>query len=148
MIRGFVPTDFDPPITFVAENFRLEPLGPQHNDRDHAAWMSSIDHIQATPGFEAADWPAPMTLEANRADLEGHARDFANREGFTYSILDGDDVIGCVYIYPDPGGEHDALVTSWVCENRSEMDVIVWSRLSAWLAAKWPFVDPRYAARK
>lgn len=44
-----------------------------------------------------------MTLEGNRADLERHARDFAARSGFTYTVLDPSDrsVIGCVYIYPD-----------------------------------------------
>ena len=41
-----------------------------------------------------------MSLEENLADLERHARDFADRTGFTYSVLDGDDVIGCVYVYP------------------------------------------------
>jgi hypothetical protein len=109
--------------------------------------MSSIDHIMSTPGFELSDWPAPMSLESNRADLERHAADFIKRDGFTYSILDGDDVIGCVYIYPSPHGEHDALVTSWVRESRSEMDPIVWRAVSAWLESRWPFRDPRYEPR-
>jgi hypothetical protein len=34
---------------------RLEPLGPQHNQSDHAAWMSSIEHIRSTPGYPTAD---------------------------------------------------------------------------------------------
>jgi hypothetical protein len=44
-----------------------------------------------------------MTPEENRADLERHARDFAARSGFTYTVLDPSDrdVIGCVCIYPD-----------------------------------------------
>ena len=44
---------------------------------DHAAWMSSIDHIRSTPGFdeqEEPDWPVAMTLEANLEDLVRHAR--------------------------------------------------------------------------
>lgn len=43
---GFVPVGFDPPTTLAADQFRLEPLGPQHNQADHAAWMSSIEHIR------------------------------------------------------------------------------------------------------
>jgi hypothetical protein len=39
-----------------------------------------------------------MTLAENHDDLERHAHDFRERSGFTYSILDGDEVIGCVYI--------------------------------------------------
>ena len=46
----------------VTTMFRLEPLGPEHNDRDYEAWMSSIDHIHATPGMEHRDWPTPMSL--------------------------------------------------------------------------------------
>lgn len=73
----------------------LEPLGPQHNERDYEAWGSSIDHIRSTPGLADWDWPTPMSLEQNLGDLEGHARDFRKRTGFTYSILDADEVIGC-----------------------------------------------------
>jgi hypothetical protein len=36
----FVPVGFDPPTSLVTDQFRLEPLGPQHNQADHAAWMS------------------------------------------------------------------------------------------------------------
>ena len=46
-----------------------------------------------------------MTLEENLDDLERHARDFADRTGFTYTVLDPATraVMGCVYIYPDTG---------------------------------------------
>ena len=50
--RAFVPDGFAVPRELVTEEFRLEPLGPQHNEGDYEAWMSSIDHIRATPGFE------------------------------------------------------------------------------------------------
>ncbi len=143
----FVPSDFDVPRAFAGPGFRLEPLGAEHNERDHAAWMSSVDHIKATPGFEDWDWPEPMSLEENLADLVMHADDFANRAGFTYSILDGDDVIGCVYIYPTKDPDHDAGVKSWVTASRADMDVVVWRVLSAWLAETWPFENPKYAAR-
>jgi hypothetical protein len=45
-----------------------------------------------------------MSLDDNLRDLQEHARDFAGRHGFTYTVRSagtGDgDVIGCVYIYP------------------------------------------------
>ena len=47
----FVPDGFEPPTSLVTADFRLEPLGPQHNDEDLAAWTSSIEHIRATPGY-------------------------------------------------------------------------------------------------
>jgi hypothetical protein len=48
-VSGFVPDGFDPPMAMATEQFALEPLGPQHNDSDHEAWTSSMDHIHATP---------------------------------------------------------------------------------------------------
>ena len=148
MAELFVPVDFTVPVSFAPPRFRLEPLGPEHNERDHDAWMSSIDHIQATPGFgPQRRWPQPMDLEANLSDLVGHENDFENREGFTYSILDGDDVIGCVYIYPSKDPGHDAAVSSWVRESRAEMDVVVYRSLTQWLGEAWPFKNPNYASR-
>ena len=105
-----------------------------------------MDHIHATPG-DWRDWPHPMTVEENLGDLEGHAKEFREREAFTYSVLDGDEVIGCLYIYPDDDGATDAYVSSWVTESRSEMDVVVWKAVSDWLAKDWPFRDFRYAPR-
>jgi hypothetical protein len=144
----FVPDDFPVPMEFAGTGYRLEPLGPEHNERDHAAWMSSIDHIRATPGFATSEWPEPMSLEANRADLVRHASDFAERAGFTYSILDGDEVIGCLYIYPPCDGDGDALVRSWVTKDRAEMDAVVRREVSVWLADRWPFRAPVYASRE
>lgn len=143
----FVPADFAVPASLDGPGFRLEPLGVGHNKRDHEAWMSSIDHIRATPGFELSDWPRPMSLDDNEADLERHAADFEARAGFTYSVMVGDEVIGCVYIYPssDPGYEAD--VRSWVCRDRAEVDAVLWKAVSAWLAASWPFNAVDYAAR-
>lgn len=142
-----VPDDFQVPDSFEGPGFRLEPLGPEHNDRDHAAWMSSIDHIRSTPGFGDASWPEPMSSERNLEDLVGHARDFDQRRGFTYSILDGDDVIGCLYIYGSRHEGHDAEVRSWVRQSRAEMDEVVWRAISDWIEAEWPFSNPSYAPR-
>jgi hypothetical protein len=147
MQKSFVPDSFIVPERFEGEGFHLEPLGPEHNERDHEAWMSSIEHIRATPGLEDWDWPTPMSLEQNLADLEGHARDFRQRVGFTYSILDGEDVIGCVYIYPPRVEGMDASVRSWVRASRAELDAAIWLSISTWLTTVWPFRDLDYAPR-
>jgi hypothetical protein len=147
MSKTFVPEDFEPSLSLAGDGFRLEPLGPEHNERDHVAWMSSIDHIRATPGFEDTKWPTLMSLADNLADLEEHARDFRERRGFTYSVLDGDEVIGCVYIYPSRSEGHDATVRSWVRESRAEMDIPLWRAVSSWLGRDWPFTDLEYAPR-
>ena len=141
---------FVPPRRLVAERFRLEPLAPEHNERDYAAWSSSIEHIRATPGFEDGRWPVPMTLAENLADLERHARDFERREGFTYTVLDEDEdeVVGCLYIYPAGDSVHDADVRSWVRASRAELDEPLWRAVADWLSGDaWPFRQPLYAAR-
>jgi hypothetical protein len=88
-----------------------------------------------------------MTLEENMEDMEMHAREFSDREAFTYSVLDGPEVIGCLYIYPDRKGPANAVVRSWVTESRAEMDEIVWRSVSEWLRDFWPFDSFRYAER-
>ncbi len=139
----FVPPGFEPPRELVTERFRLEPLGPQHNESDHAAWTSSIEHIRATPGYPDGRWPplGGMTLEENRADLERHAADFAARKGFTYTVLDpvSGDVIGCVYLYPSRSPEYEVEVQSWVRADRAELDGPLADAVAAWLAAEWPW---------
>jgi len=149
---GFVPDDFEVPRALVCEEFRLEPLGPEHNEGDYRAWTSSISHIRATPGFEGRSWPAEMTLAENLGDLERHAADFAGRSGFTYTVqaAGSEEIIGCVYIYPDAAGVSGATgadVRSWVSADHAALDVTLYQAVSAWLRSDWPFTAVRYAPR-
>ena len=149
MATSFVPDGFDPPTRFDGDGFWLEPLGPEHNEADHAAWTSSIEHIRATPGFPQGDWPHEMPLAANLEDLVEHAEDFSGRRGFTYTVRsqsDGD-VIGCVYIYPDVDGGTEAHVSSWVRASHADLDAPLADAVTGWLARDWPFGHVRYAAR-
>jgi hypothetical protein len=149
LTEPFVPPGFEVPRGLETPEFRLEPLGPEHNERDYEAWTSSVEHISATPGFDGSSWPHEMSLAENRGDLERHAEDFANRTGFTYTVLDPetDDVVGCVYIYPSRDVRHDVRVRSWVRATRAGLDEPLWRAVSDWLAADWPFERVDYAAR-
>ena len=149
MESAFVPPEFVVPTVLETERFRLEPLGPQHNEPDYDAWSSSVEHIRSTPGWERSSWPDDRDLEANLRDLERHARDFQDRTGFTYTVLDPatGDVIGCVYIYPDKQGTADAKVLSWVRASRAELDAELWRAVTEWLAETWPFERVAYAER-
>ena len=151
----FVPDGFTVPDGLTAREFRLAPLGPQHNESDYAAWTASVDHIRATPGFDGRSWPHEMSPDDNLRDLEQHARDFAARRGFTYTVLGADagDVIGCVYIYPpsghEPGGAgaRHADVRSWVRADHATLDLVLHDVVLAWLERDWPFESVDYAAR-
>jgi hypothetical protein len=151
--HSFVPADFIVPGGLTAGEFRLEPLGPQHNAADYAAWHGSMDHIRATPGFAGHDWPCEMSLADNLGDLQRHAQDFAGRRGFTYTLLgpaDGD-VIGCVYIYPPrgdgPAAAGQAAVRSWVRADHAGLDPVLYQAVLAWLDDGWPFGSVDYAPR-
>jgi hypothetical protein len=85
-----------------------------------------------------------MSLEQNLDDLERHARDFAERTGFAYSVLDGDEVVGCVYVYPARDDAHDVHVRSWVRASRAELDLPLRRAVAAWLQQEWPYERPLY----
>ncbi|WP_282794898.1 N-acetyltransferase [Streptomyces sp. CC224B] len=144
----FVPDDFTVPLGLVGDGFRLEPLGPRHNEADHAAWTSSIAYIRSTADFRERSWPSVegMSLADNLRDLEEHAADFAARRGFTYTVLSEaeGDVVGCLYIYPGHDEPQVAVVRSWVRADRRELDGVVRTAVAAWLEAEWPFAVVRY----
>jgi hypothetical protein len=143
-----VPDDFVVPTEFRSASFRLEPLGPDHNARDHQAWMSSIAHLQTTPGFADRGWPPDggFSAEQNLDDLVMHADEFDRRVAFAYSVLrpDSDEVIGCVYI--DPGDrDGNASIRSWVRADVAELDVPLRKAVRDWLTESWSFNDIEYA---
>jgi len=147
MADAFVPDDYVVPRSLAGAGFRLEPLGPRHNEADHRAWTSSIEHIRATPGFSTWRWPPAegMSLDDNLRDLHKHADDFERRVGFTYTVLDDADVvIGCVYIYPSRAHPEITEVRSWVTAGRAELDSALHAAVDGWLADDWPFTDVRY----
>lgn len=150
-VHPFVPADFVVPRTLDTGEFRLVPLGPEHNEQDHAAWTSSIEHIRNTPGF-GGHWPPVKGagLADNLRDLRQHARDFADRSGFTFTVLDAESetgtgaVIGCVYVYPDRDDPRVTDVRSWVSAERSWLDGRVADAVGGWLERSWPFDTVSY----
>jgi hypothetical protein len=143
---AFIPAGFQATTRFEVGSFRLEPLGAQHNDRDYAAWMSSIDYIRSQPGFPDGRWPREMSLAENLSDLERHAEDFAVGRGFTYTVLDSNAaVVGCLYIYPANDGVHDTRVQSWLRESEAGYDEAFRQAVAEWLVSDaWPFKRPLY----
>ncbi|MEU0498457.1 hypothetical protein [Mycobacterium sp. NPDC006124] len=143
-----VPDDFEVPRVLQSARFRLEPLGPQHNAVDLSAWTSSIEHIQATPGFQGWGWPPDggLSAEANLVDLVRHADEFERRVAFAYTVLrpDDDDVIGCLYLDPGPRAGSVA-VRSWVRVDEADLDPVLRGVVRQWLTDVWPFDDVVYA---
>jgi RimJ/RimL family protein N-acetyltransferase len=146
-LRPLLPGDFTAPESLDSGGFRLELLGPRHNEADHAAWMSSIEHIHATPGFDRG-WPPSggMTLAENLADLRSHAERSARLDDFAYSVLDAatGEIIGCVYLKPARAAAGEAEVSSWVSAAHAERDAPLTEVVGAWLMDSWPFELAHY----
>lgn len=141
------------PIGLRTTRFILEPLGPQHNDADYLAWSNSIEHIRATPGFRADqwagdEWPYPMSLTDNLADLTQHAEEFTRCEAFAYTVLDSNDgdVIGCVYV--DPDDRADARCRLWVRSDVAHLDDELETVIREWLnGPDWGFTSVTFPGR-
>lgn len=143
MAEELVPDGFDVPTLLSTDEFQLVPLEETHNDGDYEAWMSSIPHIQSTPGFVGWGWPPSegMSLEDNLTSVRRHAQHFAARVGFTYAVLETATgrVIGCVYIYPVADRRSDCELRSWVRADRRHLDVPLHDAVLEWLRMRWPF---------
>jgi len=145
-----VPSDFVLPDPIETDQFRLALLGPEHNESDYAAWTSSMDFIRSLPGWEAASWPEPMTIEANLRDCTSHRARSRSGSDFAYTVLlpDRDDVVGCVYFKPTRPPRSGAVeVRSWVTAEHSGLDKPLYDAVAAWLAKEWPWSMVEYAPR-
>lgn len=130
--------------------FVLEPLTTRHNEADHAAWTSSIDHIRRTPGFADRHWPAAAcTVEENAASIAKHEEHAKLRVGFTYAVIEraSGELIGSVYLYPPRRDGFDVDVRSWVREDKANLDKPLYAAVVSWLGEQWPFSRPDYAER-
>ncbi len=133
---------FTPPVPLKTDRLRLEPLDPEHAQLDHAALMSSREHLRKT--LHWGDWPtADMTVAANRADLERHKAEFDRREAYAYTVLslDGTRCVGCVYLKPlGQSKPRAAMVAYWVVADElpNDLDHHLVEALLEWLGKEWP----------
>ncbi len=149
-VKPFVPASFVVPDELETDQFRLRPLTVADVEKDYEAVVESRELLQA---LFRGSWPREgFTLEENLRDLEGHERDFALRQGFTYTMvsLDEERVLGCVYIYPVESEDVDAQVTLWVrqSERANGLDGVLLQTVRHWVSDEWPFERVTYPNRE
>lgn len=148
------------------DDFVLRPILASDAERDHAAVMETRDELRL---WEQTSWPEDdFTVEANRADLEDLERRHSERRAFTYTVLDpdGDEALGCVYIFPidatfltkadvtavgdDRWENLDAVVYFWVRPSRAAagMDRDLLAALRAWFSGEWGFERTGYVTNE
>jgi hypothetical protein len=147
---AFVPTDFEVPTRIEGEGFVLVPLGPDLAQIDYAAYMSSIEHLQAT-FTRSTGWPrAELDADDAMADMLTEQGRFERRESFAYAVLtpDGTRERGCVYVQPGVG-EYDAVVRLWVtkAEYDAGFDAELYAWAQDWVAREWPFSKVAWPGR-
>ena len=79
----FVPAEFNVPVTYVGNGYKLVPLGPDLVKIDYDAYMSSIEHLQKQLGGK---WPhAGLTMEDAMKDMQQEKNSiYANRSPTAY----------------------------------------------------------------
>jgi len=153
----FQTMSFAAPERLTTGDFVLRPIRAADAELDYAAVMESRDFLR---GWEQTGWPEDdFTVAANREDLEMLERRHANREAFTYTVLNPSqtECLGCVYLMPtdarslsraqitpvgnDRWDEYDAAVYLWVRKSQmpAETDRALLDALRAWLAQEWTF---------
>jgi hypothetical protein len=81
-VAAFVPPDFEVPLGIETSEFVLEPLGPEHNDRDFNAWASPMEHVAATPGFPWGAAPDDAVLPLESGAPQGGVAERGPDSGF------------------------------------------------------------------
>jgi len=149
----FVPGTYAPPRTRRFAHFTLEVLSPHFAAQDYAAVTISADAIRHTFG-PTNGWPAPdISFAENLADLERHAREFADRVAFAYALVspDGERYLGCLYIRPTQSKQtaFDAAAFFWLSTlaDRGDLAERVLADVQAWLKASWPFRAVAFSGR-
>jgi hypothetical protein len=89
-----------------------------------------------------------MTYEEDRIDLLRHEKEIAAHQSFNYALLDEEEtaILGCVYIDPpERTGSDGEVVSWWVVDDLvgSEVERALDAPVPQWIAADWPFQQPR-----
>jgi hypothetical protein len=139
----------------------LEPLKPQHGERDYAAVMESREQLRLWSG---SSWPADdFTLQNNLKDLQWHWREHQERAAFTFTILNPtrEICLGCVYLRPlaelapvNPAeltnvSADVTLVRFWIRTSKvnSDLERQLLDQLLRWLEDEWVFARVLYETR-
>ena len=149
---AWLPTDFTAPRSAqVDAAHHLRPIHPDDTELDMIAVMGSQARLWSIYGAAWGWPPATMTAEEDRADLARHADEMTRNESFNYALFDADEtaLLGCVYIDPPERPGADADLSWWVIDDlvgglvERALDRFV----PEWIAAAWPFEQPRYVGR-
>jgi hypothetical protein len=127
-------------------DFRLTMLTVDDLEEDMAAIEESAP---ALDGMFGSNWPRGLTLEADRADLERHHREFIARQAFAWVIRDhAGAYIGCAYLTPRKDRLGAAEAAHWMRANAAGRGPAFAARYHEWLRGPdWPAMELAIVSR-
>ncbi len=149
---AWLPTEFTHPTwVLVGDGYHLRPITAADVDLDYPAVMGSQPRLWLTFG-QAWGWPpASMTYQQDVEDLVRHEAEIAAHQSFNYALFDDAEtaLLGCVYIDPPEKQGADAEISWWVADAQAGtgLERAVDALVPQWIAAAWPFTQPRYVGR-
>jgi hypothetical protein len=150
---NWLPDDFVHPVLVPVPgtDLHLRPIAEADTPLDYPAVMGSRERLWEIFG-PAWAWPREtMTYEEDRVDLLRHEKEIAAHQSFNYALLDAQEtaILGCVYIDPPERAGSDGEVSWWVVDELVDSDVerALDALVPQWIAAAWPFQQPRYLGR-
>lgn len=149
MKKNFVPKNFNIPLKFRTDKYKLEVLTPKVGEIDYDAVMSSKERLRSVFA-RCTEWPKDkMTLKENINDLRRHEQEFLDRKAFAYTVLNltGDYCIGCVYIEPSSKINFDCEVYLWVRNSEIKFDPDLYQNIKSWIKTEWPFKNAAFPGR-
>ena len=148
--------DVTPPEELRTDEYVLRPILVADAELDYEAVMESREALRL---WEQSTWPEDdFTVDANRKDMEKLERRRAQRESFTYTVMDPTETtcLGCVYVFPtdaplytrttvtalddDRWSDFDVVTSFWVRTSRlaDGLDQRLLDALARWLDDEWP----------
>ena len=150
---SWLPDDFVHPVHVPVPGtaLHLRPIREADTALDYPAVMGSRERLWEIFG-PAWAWPRrPMTLEQDRLDLRRHEKEIAAHQSFNYALLDEREtaVLGCVYIDPPERSRRRrrGLLVGGGRPRRQRGGACARPLVPQWIAADWPFRQPRYLGR-
>lgn len=153
MLVSWLPEDFVHPVHVPVPDtgLHLRPIREADTALDYPAVMGSQKRLWEIFG-PAWGWPEDtMTYDEDRVDLLRHEREIAAHQSFNYALFNKDEtaLLGCVYIDPPERVGSDGEVSWWVVDELvgGDMERALDALVPQWIAADWPFRQPRYLGR-
>lgn len=151
---SWLPDDFVHPVLvpLPGGGHHLRPIRETDTPLDYPAVMGSRERLWTIYG-PAWGWPAAtMTYEADQADLLRHEKEIAAHQSFNYALFDAAEtaLLGCVYIDPPERAGADGEISWWVVDELvgSKVEQALDALVPQWIAADWPFEQPRFLGRE